>query len=178
MAKNPYQVREEGRGTSLADYWPLAALVLVAALAATALVAGAGVGGMTGWMHFYMGIFLVVFALLKLFDPEGFKDGFAMYDLIAKRLPAHGYVYPWIELGLGLAYLAFLAPPLVYGLTILVFAVGAVGVIGALREGLDIECPCMGNVLAVPLSTVTLTEDVLMIVMAAVLLVAPGGGAA
>jgi len=170
MAQDSYQVREAGRGSSIGDYWPLAALVLVSALAATALVAGTARDGMTGWMHFYMGIFLLVFALLKLFDLEGFKDGFAMYDIIAKRSSAYGYVYPFIELGLGLAFLAFIAPTAVYLLTILVFGVGAVGVVTALREGLDIECPCMGNVLSVPLSTVTLTEDGLMIVMAAILL--------
>ena len=33
-------------------------------------------------------------------------------------------------------------------------------------------CPCMGNVLSVPLSTVTLTEDVLMVAMAIMLLMA------
>lgn len=170
MAQDSYQVREAGRGSSIGDYWPLAALVLVSALAATALVSGTARDGMAGWMHFYMGIFLLVFALLKLFDLEGFKDGFAMYDIIAKRSSAYGYVYPFIELGLGLAFLAFIAPTAVYLLTILVFGVGAVGVVTALREGLDIECPCMGNVLSVPLSTVTLTEDGLMIVMAAILL--------
>lgn len=31
---------------------------------------------------------LVIFALLKLFDLEGIKDGFAMYDLLAKRANA------------------------------------------------------------------------------------------
>ena len=43
------------------------------------------------------------------------------------------------------------------------------------RKGLDIACPCMGNVLAVPLSTVTLTEDGVMVVMALSLLLAPVG---
>jgi hypothetical protein len=51
-----------------------------------------------------------------------------------------------------------------------VFTFGAVGVVLALRRGLDIACPCMGNVLSVPLSTVTLTEDVLMVAMAIMLL--------
>jgi hypothetical protein len=50
------------------------------------------------------------------------------------------------------------------------FVFGAIGVVMALREGLDIDCPCMGSVLSVPLSTVTLTEDVGMAVMAAILL--------
>ena len=175
MAQSGYHVREEGRGGALKDYWPLAALVLVSGLAATALASGFASLEMTRWMHGYMGIFLVIFALLKLFDLEGFKDGFAMYDIIAKRNSAYGYVYPFIELGLGLAYLAFIAPALVYGLTILVFGIGAIGVVGALRRGLDIDCPCMGTVLSVPLSTVTLTEDGLMILMAAMLLMAGPG---
>lgn len=46
----------------------------------------------------------------------------------------------------------------------------------ALRRGLDIECPCMGSVLSVPLSTVTLVEDLGMAAMAAAML-AMGYGA-
>ena len=38
-------------------------------------------------------------------------NGFAMFDLIAKRNSTWGYVYPFIELALGLAYLPF---PLAY----------------------------------------------------------------
>jgi hypothetical protein len=74
------------------------------------------------------------------------------------------------ELGLGLTYLACLWPTATYIATIVVFTFGAVGVVLALRRGLDIACPCMGNVLSVPLSTVTLTEDGLMVAMAMLLL--------
>ena len=49
--------------------------------------------------------------------------------------------------------------------------IGAIGVVLALRRGLDIACPCMGSVLTVPLSTVTLTEDVAMVAMAMMLLI-------
>ena len=63
--------------------------------------------------------------------------------------------------------MAFFQPPFVYGATIVVMGFGALGVIAALRQGLDINCPCMGSVLDVPLSTVTLTEDIGMVVMAA-----------
>ncbi|WP_205470509.1 MauE/DoxX family redox-associated membrane protein [Breoghania sp. L-A4] len=163
-------VREEGRGTALSDYWPLISLVGVAGLAAFAIGAGFGDLAMRPVMHAYMGMFLIIFALLKLFDLEGFKDGFHMYDLLAKKAEPYGYVYPFIELALGLAFLAFFMPTATYIITIAVFAFGAAGVFKALQEGVDIECPCMGNILSVPLSTVTLTEDIAMIVMAAVLL--------
>jgi hypothetical protein len=44
--------------------------------------------------------------------------------------------------------------------------IGAIGVIRALKAGLDVRCACMGTVLDVPLSTVTLTEDIAMGLMA------------
>tara|TARA_R110000850_G_scaffold10620_4_gene37645 strand:- start:12643 stop:13158 length:516 start_codon:yes stop_codon:yes gene_type:complete len=170
MSHQAIHSRVDGRGSRLSEYWPLAALLGVSALAAGAIVAGFG-GGVRTFMHAYMGLFLSVFALLKLFDLEGFKDGFAMYDLAARRTSAWGYVYPFVELALGLAYLAFFLPALTYLVTILVFSFGAVGVVLALRRGLDIDCPCMGNILSVPLSTVTLTEDLGMVAMALMLLV-------
>ncbi|MGH1419284.1 MAG: MauE/DoxX family redox-associated membrane protein [Hyphomicrobiaceae bacterium] len=158
----------------LSAYWPLACLVVTSGLAALALTSGfsapAGTSAMSGFMHAYMGVFLIVFALLKLFDLNGFRSGFAKYDLLAKANPTYGLVYPFIELGLGLTYLAFIMPDLVYVITIAVFGFGAIGVIKALREGLNINCPCMGNILSVPLSTVTLTEDLGMVVMAGLLL--------
>lgn len=164
--------REEGRGTSVGDYWPLFCLIAVTLLAAFALAAGFGEVTMRSVMHGYMGIFLTIFALLKLFDLEGFADGFHMYDLLAKRVRSWGYVYPFVELALGLGFLAFVAPVAIYLATIVVFLFGSAGVLLALREGLDIDCPCMGNILSVPLSTVSLTEDLGMVAMAAVLLVA------
>jgi hypothetical protein len=158
---------KEHRASNFRRYWPLAALILVAILAASALHVDSG----GGWMHYFMGFFLCQFAMLKLFHPGGFADGFQMYDLIASKVRAYAYIYPLIELGLGLGYLAFVAPLLVYGITIVVLGIGAVGVLLALRRGLDVRCACMGTVLDVPLSTVTLTEDLLMVLMALVLLV-------
>src|SRR6266550_1074067 len=131
-------VRQADRGRSIADYWPLVSLILVSTLAALTIVAGSGPTTMRGFMHAYMGVFLIFFALLKIFDLEGFKDGFAMYDLIAMRNSTWGYVYPFIELALGLAYLAFLWPRAIYAATIVVFTFGAIGVIRGLRKGLDI----------------------------------------
>ncbi|TVQ29194.1 MAG: hypothetical protein EA356_17315 [Geminicoccaceae bacterium] len=163
-------VREEGRGTQIGDYWPLISLIAVSALGGLALAAGFDQLTMTNFMHGFMGVFLLIFALLKLFDLEGFKDGFAMYDLLARRVPAYGYVYPFIELALALAFLGFFVPALTYVATLVVFGFGALGVLAALRRGLDMDCPCMGNILSVPLSTVTLTEDLAMVAMALALL--------
>jgi len=150
-------------------YWPLFALILVAALGAAALVSSAQ-RGMFAWMHYFMGFFLCQFAMLKLFHPSDFAEGFQMYDLVAKKFRAYAYLYPFIELGLGLAYLSFSHPVATYIITILVMGVGTIGVIRALKRGLDVRCACMGTVLDVPLSTVTLSEDIAMGVMACLML--------
>jgi hypothetical protein len=153
------------------DYVPLAIIIVFTVLTAAAMQANPRY--MTGpreWMLDAMGIFLVLFAMFKCFDLSGFADGFQMYDLLAQRLRAYALVYPFIELGLGLGYLARVQPALVYGLTLVVMTFGALGVIRALRRKLDVDCACLGTVLRVPLSTVALAEDVGMAAMAALLL--------
>ncbi len=170
MSASDIYVRQDGRGTTLAEYWPLIALTAGAALAGLAIASGYGALSMNGFMHAFMGVFLLFFALLKIFNLKGFKRGFTMYDLLARRVKSYAFVYPFIELGLGLAYLAFFMPTVTYVATIIVFTFGAAGVLFALRDGLDIDCPCMGSILSVPLSTVTLTEDLVMVVMAGMLL--------
>ncbi|WP_058529479.1 GNAT family N-acetyltransferase [Legionella londiniensis] len=156
--------------SSLKRYWPLLSLIIVSFLAALSINWQVG-GDMRVWMHYFMGIFLVIFSTLKLFHPVGFADGFEMYDIIARRSRLYAYCYPLIELFLGLAYLSFFLPILTYLLTIVLLSIGAVGVVNALQKGLDIKCPCMGTVLDVPLSTVTLTEDIAMAIMAFILLI-------
>jgi len=149
----------------LNQYWPLIALILVAMLGAIALAYGTGRKVFSG-THIFMGLFFCQFAMLKIFNPSGFAEGFEKYDLLAKRSKNYALAYPFIELALGLSYLSFVNPFVVYSFTIVLMGVSAIGVIKALREGLEVRCACMGTVLNVPLSTVTLTEDLGMGLMA------------
>lgn len=148
-------------------YWPLAALILVALLSSLALALRKD---FFDWMHFFMGILLCQFSMLKLFHISDFADGFQMYDLVAKKFRGYASLYPFIELGLGLAYLSFSYPFATYFITIIVMGIGVIGVVRALRAGLDVRCACMGTVLDVPLSTVTLSEDIGMGLMALLML--------
>lgn len=97
-------------------------------------------------------------------------DGFQMHDLLAKAARPYAYLYPFLELGLGLGYLSRWQPAFVYGATIILMLFGAIGVLLALKKGLDLECACMGTVLKVPLSTVALLEDFGMAAMAMAML--------
>ena len=108
--------------------------------------------------------------MLKLFDVPGFADGFQKHDLIAKRFRPYALAYPFIELALGLAYQANLYPLITSTVLLVVMTLGAVGVLTALRKGLDVACACLGTVLKVPLSTVAVVEDLGMAAMAATML--------
>jgi len=130
-----------------------------------------GEGSFGVWMHDFMGIFLMVFAMLKLFDLTGFATGFQRYDLLAKHSRAYALIYPFVELSLALGYLSMWNPQVVYIATIGVMGFGAIGVFVALRKGLSVKCACMGTSLNVPLSTVAVVEDVGMVAMAATMLI-------
>jgi len=160
--------RQPRRGERWQDYLPLLALVLVSVLVASALKRSYGPDANPAhWMHDFMGFFLVGFALLKLFDLQAFADGFQMYDLLAKQFRPYAYLYPFLELALGLAYFSFWRPVTVYLATILLLGFSALGVARAVWRGLDVNCACMGTVLKVPLSTVAFIEDLSMVAMAA-----------
>lgn len=150
-------------------YWPLFSLILIAILIASAFSWGYKLTGFE-WTHSFMGVFLCLFAMLKIFQPTQFADGFQKYDLIAMKSRFYAYLYPLIELALGLGYIAMVIPFVIYFATIIILGIGAIGVIKALKKGLDLRCACMGTVLDVPLSTVTLTEDLGMVFMALIML--------
>lgn len=172
MPNESVKKREAGRGTSWKDYIPLIVIVVTTALAASArMPIYYGEPAMRAWMHDFMGMFLVVFSMFKFFDLEGFADGFQMYDLLAKTARPYAYLYPFLELGLGLGYLSRWQPAVIYSATVILMLFGACGVLVALKKGLDLECACMGTVLKVPLSTVALLEDLGMAAMALLMLI-------
>ncbi len=120
--------------------------------------------------HFMAGFFLV-FSFFKLLNLKGFAESYAMYDVLAKRIPSWGYAYAFVELGLGIAFLVNFNP---YFTNIVTFAVMSLSIIGVLQSVLNkkkIQCACLGAVFNLPMSTVTIIEDALMIVMSGAMLV-------
>ena len=71
------------------------------------------------------------------------------------------------------AYLANVAPMAVNSITLVVMAVSLAGVLRAVLSRRAIRCACLGTVFRLPMSTVTIIEDGLMLAMAALALVMP-----
>jgi cation transport ATPase len=123
------------------------------------------------WMSHFMAGFFLVFSFFKLMNLKGFAEGYRTYDIVAKAVPAYGFIYPFIELALGVAYLTGFEPRLTNIIALVVMSISTIGVVQSLLKKTQFQCACLGTVIKLPLSKVTLFEDVLMVVMSAVMLV-------
>lgn len=157
------------------SYFPLV-LILLYLLGAVALAeaAAGGFDGMRAMGRFMAGFFLV-FSFFKLLNLSAFADAYAGYDVVAARWRAWGYAYPFVELALGAAYLTGFRPVVTNAVTLVVMGVSTVGVVRSLLARRKIRCACLGTVFNLPMSYVTLVEDLLMVAMAAVMLAALAG---
>jgi copper chaperone CopZ len=151
-----------------ATYQPLLTIIGYILLVTLAVqVANGHFNGKMWMMHFMAGFFLV-FSFFKLLDIRGFANSYAMYDLLAMRWRGYGLLYPFIELGLGLGYVLNWQPRLTNSLTLAVMLFSSVGVIRAVTNKQKIQCACLGSVFNLPMSTVTIIEDLTMALMAGV----------
>lgn len=121
-------------------------------------------------MRIFMAFFFLVFGFFKVINLKAFAKAYAEYDIVAKKFFWYGYLYPFLELGLGFAYLLNWAPLNIKIFTLVLMLISAWGVFTELRKGHQIVCACLGVVFKIPMTYVTLGEDLLMASMAALML--------
>jgi len=124
----------------------------------------------TGYMIHFMGIFFILVSLLKLADWKGFANAFVMYDIIAKKSKGYAYIYPLIELGLGISFILFWNVMIAAVITFIIMGVGTIGVAQNLLSKSPVRCACLGTLIKIPLTKFTLVEDILMAIMALMVL--------
>ena len=122
------------------------------------------------WMQYFMAGFFIVFSFFKFLNLTGFAESYAMYDILAKRVKVYGLVYPFIELILGVAYLTGFEPTITYIATICIMAFSSIGVIQSVLDKKKIRCACLGAVFNLPMSMVTIIENLIMVLMALIML--------
>lgn len=154
-------------GHSVRDFYPLIGILAIVA----ALTSGGVIYFQQDLMLAFMGYFFLVFGLLKVIRIEGFVEAYQMYDVLAKHSKAYAYVYPFLELGFGIAYLLAWQVQVVSVVVLVIMLIGAWGVYLKLRQHEEIPCACLGTVFKVPMTWVTLGEDLLMAGMALMILV-------
>ena len=117
-------------------------------------------------MQHFMGLYFVVFSFFKMLNLNGFAESFRMYDLLASRSRLYAYVYPFIELVLGCLYLRNFSAYVVNMCSFLLMSFSSLGVLMALLQKRKIACACLGTFFNLPMSFVSLLEDLLMSSMA------------
>lgn len=119
----------------------------------------------------FMGLFYIVFSFFKLLDLKGFPESFRMYDPFAKVVPAYGWVYPFIELGLGLMLLMRFQITAALIITIFILGLTTIGVTKTLLDKKNIRCACLGTALKLPMTEATFIENFIMLIMAVTMLI-------
>jgi|TARA_B110000263_G_scaffold78841_1_gene68808 cation transport ATPase len=119
----------------------------------------------------FMGLFFIVFSFFKLLDLKGFSESFKMYDPLASRIPVYGWIYPFIEVVLGLMFLMHFGVKTALIITLVVLGITTLGVTKSLLNKKSIRCACLGTALKLPMTEATFIENAVMIVMAVLMLI-------
>lgn len=123
------------------------------------------------WMRHFMAGFFIVFSFFKMLNLKGFSESYVMYDVIARKFPVWSYLYAFTELGLGISFLINFNPILINSITLVVMSVSIIGVLQSVLNKKSIQCACLGAVFNLPMSTITIIEDALMILMSATMII-------
>jgi glutaredoxin len=161
-------------GRKVADPKATSYRPVIALFAMTALMALAASHSATGSAlslraaEWFIGFSMIVLALLKLQNVESFATMFLNYDLLARRWVPYSYVYPFAEGGAGVLMVAGVLPWLSVPVALFIGGVGAVSVFKAVYvDRRELKCACVGGASNVPLGFVSLSENVMMVAMAA-----------
>ncbi len=139
------------------------------------LVVSVGIPLLTGGnimlgMRIFMGGFFMIFGVLKILKLKDFASAYQMYDIVAMKSKTYAYIYPFLEIALGISFLLNIIPLVTNWITLIVMIISTIGVYLKLRKKETIMCACLGTVFKVPMTWVTLAEDVLMAGMAIVMI--------
>lgn len=162
--------------TNATTYRPVIALfTMTAAMAMAASYAVSGEALTVRAAEWFIGMSMVVLALLKLQNVETFATMFLNYDLLAKRWVPYSYIYPFAE---GLAGVLMVAGALTWLSVPIALFIGTIGAVSVFKavyiDKRELKCACVGGSSNVPLGFISLTENVMMVAMAVWMVVGHG----
>jgi len=117
-------------------------------------------------LRFIMGYFFIIFSFFKLQNINQFAITFANYDPITKRVSKFGLIYPFLELFLGVMFLTGNLLLFSNIITLIILTPQSYGIYKKLKSKDIINCACLGSSFSVPLSNLTVIENLTMCVMA------------
>ena len=127
-------------------------------------------GNLNDALRHFMGLFFITFSFFKFLDYKGFPSSFARYDPLAKKSLFYAKIYPFIEVGLGVAFLLSWQLPFAMFFTLVILSITTYGVMQSILNKSAIQCACLGTALKLPMTEATLIENGIMIVMSCIML--------
>ncbi len=149
-------------------YTPVVAVFAMAALMALAgSLASEGALLTVRAAEWFIAFSMCILAIQKLRDVDSFATMFLGYDLLARRWVPYAYLYAFGE---ALAGILMIANTLTWISAPVAFFIGSIGTVSVYYavyvQKRELKCACMGGSSNVPLGFVSLTENVMMVVMA------------
>lgn len=160
-------------GPNSMSYLPVIVLFSIAALMALAAShAALGEAFTLRAGEWFVAFSMCLLAMLKLQDVETFSTMFLGYDLLARKWVPYAYLYPFLEALAGILMIGHALPFLSIPIAFFIGTIGAISVFKAVYlDRRELKCACVGGNSNVPLGFVSLTENLMMIAMAAWMLV-------
>ena len=116
--------------------------------------------------EWFIAISMCFLAVQKLQDVESFSTMFLNYDLLARRWVRYGYLYPFGEALAGILMVAGALTWLSAPVALFIGTVGTVSVFKAVYvDKRELKCACVGGDSNVPLGFISLTENLMMMLM-------------
>lgn len=152
--------------TSGVTYAPLYAIFIMTLLLALATLRLTHDQTLFGFFRNFISLSMCVLAVLKLKDLSSFSNGFLGYDLLARHYVPYAYVYPFLEGVAGVLMYAMFIPVVASVIAIMIGGIGSVSVLKAVYiDKRTLKCACVGGNSSVPLGAISMTENVMMVVM-------------
>ena len=120
------------------------------------------------FMNHLMAGFFIGLSFFKFLDLKSFATAFSNYDPLAHKWKTYGLIYPFIELTLGFLFIADKFLLIANVMTILVLITTTIGVYKKIKSDNKFQCACLGAGFSLPLSNITIFENLTMITMALV----------
>lgn len=146
---------------------------IIALFAMTALMAMAASYAASGSIitiqaaEWFIAFSMCALALQKLRDIEAFADQFISYDLVAMKYLPYAKIYPFAEGGAGILMIAGALGFISIPIALFIGGIGMISVFKAVYiDKRELRCACVGGNSNVPLGFVSLTENIMMVLMA------------
>lgn len=154
----------------VSTYFPIIGIYTSAVILSILLATLTGMWGIHMLMLYFMGFTFLSFGFFKVLDISAFANGYQDYDILAQKWRLYALLYPFIEILLAGLYLADVGGIYRDVFTLILMIVGSIGVWNKIQAKEEIPCVCLGVVFKLPMTKVTLFENVLMAIMALLML--------